>query len=315
MHQDEILKYIESKKNYVDKDFKLYFIFEVLYLPGNREIYKKKMHSLENRMDEEVRMHTPYKMKNFLSMGLKNLCKSTHQPGVKVIHSASLLSGFTQADFGLVSRAYSDESKDEKIDDFIMAFEKLISDPEAIPSNSVIILSQDQHHMERLKRKADVSFCVKEKKRKIAAKSKGQKSITDYFRSTKTPSNNNTQKPKEPTYKLEEIIKNKRGSDSNIKILWIPKGNDELDPGSYISVVFCNEVVSLLEDDNNMDSLEACKEEINVFPSGGWWSIMQYIEKLEKAYLKEFKGINDENVEPDDTDENEEPNDSEEESD
>lgn len=231
--------------------------------------------------------------------------------GVKIIHCASLLSGFSEADFGLVSRAYSDETKDEKVDDFIMAFEKLVSDPEAIPSNSVIILSQDQHHMERRKRKTDVSFTVNEKRRKIAAGSKGQKSITDYFRSTKTVSNK-TQTPEEPTYKLEEIIKNKRGTDCNIKILWIPKGNDELNPGTYISVLFCKEVVSLLESDENMDALEACKEEINVFPSGGWWTIMQYIDKLEKAYEKDFKGHNDDESSDNEV-ENEEPNENEEE--
>ena len=227
--------------------------------------------------------------------------------GVKIIHSASLLSGFSQADFGLASRAYSDETKDEKVDDFIMAFEKLVSDPEAIPSNSVIILSQDQHHMERLKRKTEVSFTVLEKKRKIAAGSKGQKSITDYFRSSKLSSSNKTQKPEESTYKLEEIIKNKRGSDSNIKILWVPKSNDELNPGTYISVLFCKEVVSLLEGDENMDALDACKEEINVFPSATWWTIMKYIEKLEKAYERESKGIEDDES-SDREEENEEPN-------
>ncbi|CAG9800113.1 unnamed protein product [Chironomus riparius] len=309
MHQDEILKYIETKNNYVQNDFKLHFIFEVLYFPGNRELYKKKMHSLERKMGEDVRMHTPYKIKNFLSKGFKNSFKSTHQSGVKIIHSASLLSGFSEADFGLVSRAYSDESKDEKVDDFIMAFEKLVSDPEAIPSNSVIILSQDQHHMERLKRKAEVSFTINEKKRKIAAKSKGQKSITDFFRSTKSSSSNKTQKSEEPTYKLEEIIKNKRGSDSNIKILWIPKSNDELNPGTYISVLFCKEVVSLLEGDENLDAIDACKEEINVFPSAAWWTIMKYVEKLEKAYEKESKSIDDESESSDREAENDEPND------
>ena len=233
--------------------------------------------------------------------------------GVKVIHSASLLGGFSQADFGFVDKAFSDETKDDKVDDFIMAFEKLISDPEAIPSKSVIILSQDQHHVERLKRKAEVSFTVKEKKRKLAAGSKGQKSITDYFRTTKT-SSNRTQKPEEPTYKLEEIIKDKRGIDSNIKILWIPKGNDELNLTSYISVIFCKDVVSLLENDEDMDALDACKEEINIFPSAGFWTMMQYVEKLEKAYEKEIKGYNEETSDEENNNEdrevdNEDPND------
>ena len=81
MNQDEILKYIETKRNYLQNDFKLNFIFEVLYIHGNREIYKKKLYSLERKMEEQVRMHIPYKMKNFLSKGFKNSFKSTHQKG------------------------------------------------------------------------------------------------------------------------------------------------------------------------------------------------------------------------------------------
>jgi hypothetical protein len=192
-----------------------------------------------------------------------------------------------------------------------MAFEKLISDPKGIPSNSVIILSQDQHHVERRKRKAEVSFIVKEKRRKVAATSKGQKSITDYFRSVKSTSNT-TQKPEEPTYKLEEIIKEKRGTDCNIKILWLPKRNDELNPSNYVSVVFNKDVVTMLENDESKDALESCKDVLDMFPSAGWWTIMQYIEKLENAYEREFKESNEssdeENSHNNSEVENEEPN-------
>lgn len=85
MHRDEILKYIESKNNYKQNDYKFNFIFEVFYIPGNREIYKKKLYNMERKLEEEVRMHTPYKIKNFLSKALKNTFKSTHQSGKSLI--------------------------------------------------------------------------------------------------------------------------------------------------------------------------------------------------------------------------------------
>jgi len=81
MHQDEILKYIETKRDYVKNDFKLFFIFEALYLPENRELYKKKLYSMERKIGDEVKEHTPYQIKNFLSKALKNTFKSTHQAG------------------------------------------------------------------------------------------------------------------------------------------------------------------------------------------------------------------------------------------
>lgn len=308
----EILSYIEKKKEYVNNDYKFYYIFEVLYLPKIEELYKKKLYNLERKLEEPMLLVTPFKMKNFLTKSYKNNCKNSHLEGkqilkenmiserikkvtllitgVKLIHCASLLSGFSKADIALVKNIHSDdETKENKSDDFLDAFEKLISDPEAIPSNSIILLNQDLHHMERVvKRKADTSFNINEKRRKLAAVLKGQKTITDFFKSTKQiKTDNKVKTTDEPYYKIEEIILNKRGSDCNIKILWIPKSNEELNPVSYISVFFYNEVLKYTQEDP-IKPIDACKRIVDLLPNDLWYKIVSYIEKLEDIYKKEF---------------------------
>lgn len=208
--------------------------------------------------------------------------------GVKLIHSASLLGGFSKGDISFVDKAFSDDTKEQKADDFYQSFEKLISDPSIIPSHSLIVLSQKVHYMEKLKRKAEMSFVVSEKRRKVAAEIKGQKIITDYFKTTKSAAGNASKKVvDERNYKLEEIILDKRGSESNIKILWIPK-NEELDPVNYVSVMFCKDVAQTLEEED-YDLAEACKRALDLMPDKIWLKIMAYIESLEEMYINEDK--------------------------
>lgn len=139
--------------------------------------------------------------------------------------------------------------------------------------------------MENLKRKANQSFIVNEKKRKIAADDKAQRMITDFFKSTK--------KSKCPgielqplNYKLEKLIVDTRGANSNIKILWLPK-KEELNPVSYVSLYFCKQVAETLNVED-IKVIEACKKVVDTLPNDLWRSMMSYVEELEEQYVNEY---------------------------
>lgn len=81
MQREQVLKFIEEKKKYIAKDYKIHFIFEVFYNTENDELYKGNWFKLERKLDEPVRSITPYKMKNFVAKICRNGAKY-HQIGM-----------------------------------------------------------------------------------------------------------------------------------------------------------------------------------------------------------------------------------------
>jgi hypothetical protein len=81
MNVNDILEYIKKKKDYIQKDYKLYCIFENFFLKENKEYYDKKSSGLEEKLQESVRLITPYKVKNLLSRAVRNPYKDTRQIG------------------------------------------------------------------------------------------------------------------------------------------------------------------------------------------------------------------------------------------
>lgn len=172
---------------------------------------------------------------------------------------------------------------------FLCAFENIIQDVTAIPNKSVIILNQEEHYCVKSKTRQSSSFLTSAKKLKLAAHKEGQQQITKYFQTVKSSAQPKAVKEELPVCKIEEIIRNVRGHDSQIKILWIPKANIELNPCSYISVIFNNQVVKYKEENIDVSSWkQACERVIDLeMPNNIWAKIVNYVEKLEDEYKEE----------------------------
>lgn len=78
---DEIVKYIKQKENFINQDFKLRFIFENVFTPENKEFYNKKLERMEEKIASLITSISPYKMKNFLKFSLVKTWKTENKDG------------------------------------------------------------------------------------------------------------------------------------------------------------------------------------------------------------------------------------------
>lgn len=199
------------------------------------------------------------------------------------MYGASSCSGFLAEEDFIFKNEAVNASKEEKENNFFEALKSIVSKKTIIPDRSVILLTQEKHHMTRSKRKLP-PLTSSAKKLKIAT---GTKPITEYFPISKSSSESNTKKtPPEPFFKYlaEEIVYKLRGDEA--KVLWIPENHSELNPISYISIIIKNEICQFMETNNDETTLTAIKENLSTFPDSIWTDINEQIRRFENVYLE-----------------------------
>lgn len=208
--------------------------------------------------------------------------------GLKLYHLANL-SGFIASENAHLITESAIVNPTEKSQNFLTAFEKIILDTELVPSKTVIVLSSEKHHMERVKRKSLASNTPNSKKRKLNAVR--SKKITDFFAKTKSPTMSENENKKKTDclpllkYRLEELIyEHRKGED--IQILWIPENHSELDPAFMASIQFCSEVIRLMSDNEEISDKIAMSEMLNIFPNLVWTKIFEQVQEFEEIYKK-----------------------------
>lgn len=85
---------------------------------------------------------------------------------------------------------------------------------------------------------------------------------------------------------VEKITRQLRGD--LVKILWIPKENDEVDPNYYISIFLLNEIANVLattQGDQKMK--DVVKEGINLFPNEMWGRVIDITSYFENAHFED----------------------------
>ncbi|KAG5677220.1 hypothetical protein PVAND_006996 [Polypedilum vanderplanki] len=280
-----VITFINKKDELLKKDYKFRFIFENITVEENRELYFKKLNKLEERM--EMTDVSPKNMQDFFKCSCIKTWKKEEVTGVKTIHCASI-AGFSDTDIGFIGEVHTNDSMNVEALNFLNAFEKIVSDENAIPNKTAIVLSTDEHHMTKIKRNGSFLRSA-EKKRKLAAECKGQQTIEKYFQSKKV-SAQKIIKNDEPKFKVEEIISRTRGDSNEIKILWCP--NVELNPCSYVSVLLNNEIMRYLNDNENVTLIDACRNTINSIPNDVWITYCDFIKDLERTLLEDYKPKN-----------------------
>jgi hypothetical protein len=163
MEKDQkLIKFIEDKRKFEEQGFKTYWIFEALFINEIRELYGKKMVSLEERI-ENIEDNPPKKLGDFLMCGhikkkfdesitgkitgqLGSLNKGIFVvTGVKIIHVGSR-DGFSKEEIVFIDEEITDETNKVKSQRFVDAVKKIVGNKEMTPDKSLLLISQDHHH-------------------------------------------------------------------------------------------------------------------------------------------------------------------------
>lgn len=142
----QLKNYLEMKKKCEDEGYKIFYIFEMYFLLESRQLYAKKLVSLEERLYNSEEDFDPIKLGNFLMVAHEKNKFHEVLSGVKLIHAATN-EGFCKQEFGFLDIERTKESKLLKKKRFIDAFQKMISDKTMIPNHSCILLNQSHHHL------------------------------------------------------------------------------------------------------------------------------------------------------------------------
>lgn len=265
----------------------MFWIFETSYVEENKELYGKKLLNFEARLEKKE--FPPKKMGDFLMCGFKNNQKNQEIDGVVIVHVGSR-EGFSKEEIIFIGEKKTNESNKEKVKRFVEDFKKIVANPKMIPNESVLLINHEKHHMMKTTSRQvtlkGVALNSKMKLREHLAQAKGQKSLTDFYKSTKAGSPATPyKKPAEwPKYKIEEITRDLRGD--SVKILWLPKAHFELDASQFVSVVLQNYISQRLEaSEGQPDVKVACTEAINQIPSKIWEVAVDYVDDCCESYL------------------------------
>jgi hypothetical protein len=206
--------------------------------------------------------------------------------GVKLIHIASL-GGFSEHDIFHKISTFSN-SDDKK--NFLTAFEKIILSSTTIPNKTAIVINEEDDVFESPKRKLTVPASPSTRKLKLAASSKGQKTLDQFFTVKKASPNEkvianknseNKEDPAKKVSKLDRIVEELRPNDE-IKILRVPRKCFELNPSEYVSIFLLNEVSSYIENNTGCQLMEACEDALDKFPNEAWCKIIKFIDDFYK---------------------------------
>lgn len=161
--KQKLMKFIEEKRKFEVEGYKVFWIFELVYIDELRELYGKKMMSLENRI-ENIDDNPPKKLGDFLMCGFtrkkfdesvsgEKKCQQVKFEwitwkftGVKIIHVASR-DGFSNGDLVFIDNEDTDESNKVKSERFVSAVKKIVGNKTMIPDKSLLIVSQQKHHL------------------------------------------------------------------------------------------------------------------------------------------------------------------------
>lgn len=110
--------------------------------------------------------------------------------------------------------------------------------------------------------------------------------MTDFFQTTKTATPYNKKPAPLLKYNIEEITRKIRGDE--VKILWIPKSNLELDPSQFVSIVLLADIstrIDIAEDEP--DIKEISLKAINEMDNLTWEAAAQYQDDVVALYVKD----------------------------
>ncbi|CAO1393283.1 unnamed protein product [Diamesa hyperborea] len=246
----ELFEFLEVKKQYIKDGYKLFYLFETVYIPKGQDLYIKKLNGLNKKCeDEDVDYKT---IVNYLKSAFLQKSYTTYEPMIHLLHVGSD-SGFLNDDFIFLDEiANESEALDIQMKKrwITEQFEKVLRQ---IPDNSVIIISQEKHYMIKARgsRSQQTENCsqIRSKSkttRERQAQMKGQQKITSFFQSIKSSSVLSAQnksfieKPNMPKteYKFIKMARELRGD--TVKVLWIPKNYRELNPSEFVKTFLLN---------------------------------------------------------------------------
>lgn len=142
----ELKKFLHNKKELTtNKGYRIYCLFEAVFIPENSELYTKKLQSLEEKIDD-IQCPAP-KMGTFLMSGYTK--KKFDDPtikGVRMIHAGSK-AGFLSGDIIYLEYESAKISKKQKSEVFVNSLRKIVSDKGLIPDKSIILVTKEDHHM------------------------------------------------------------------------------------------------------------------------------------------------------------------------
>lgn len=144
--------YLDSKQNYENEGYKIFWIFEATYLDELKDLYQKKMIGLEKKLigTEE---NSPYRLGQYLMCAYCQKKFNDVYEGVKIIQVASN-EGFSKANI-LFKEVSTDESKKIIKQRFLDEFKRIIGNKDIIPDKSLIIINSEQEGLNIVKRGTD----------------------------------------------------------------------------------------------------------------------------------------------------------------
>lgn len=139
----QLMKFLITKREYEQKGWTANYIFETTYYADLKAVYGTKMLALEKKLEPQHH-NEPKKLGAFLMCG-RHAQKTFTEPtkGTKIIHLANR-TGFSRGNMGLIEEESSEDVNQVKADRFERAFKRIVSNIELCPDNSLLILSVEQ---------------------------------------------------------------------------------------------------------------------------------------------------------------------------
>jgi hypothetical protein len=285
MEDQNLLKFIAEKRKLADEGFSFSYVYESSYLKELAENYEKRRTGLEKQLNDEEGYNAD-KVGKFLMIA--HVQKKFEEPlqGVKMIHIGTE-AGFSRESIALIAIQSTDEKPSAHSQSFLETMRKILGNSKMIPDNTVLLLTSEPHHtMAAASNRYKLSENVinnKDKLREKAAKRRGQKAITTFFKSVKNqPIESKPKMSSKSLYKVEEMAMMLRGD--KVKILWLPKKHYELNPSNYVSVFLHDEINRKLFDNQEIDLITGCDTSIDLLPNAVWKYAVDHANNCEEFY-------------------------------